>query len=250
MNRSDVYTALILAAGIGSRISELTTEPKCLLKINNKTILELHLEALIFSGIVKVVIVTGYKERLIREVALLFTDKLEIQFIYNNYYDSRGNTYSLLCGLNSIQAPLLIFDADLIYDKNILNDFISVDVNSQVLVGRCSLDDIECSKVLIDSQKNIRQFADKRKVTVAELTKYRLAGEAIGILKFSKEYALELTQECNIFLSASKNLNSNWESFLNFFVEDHNLNIHATINSNWIEVDTKLDYENAINIFA
>ena len=37
-------TALILAAGYGSRIADVTTDPKCLLKVNGKSLIDWHLQ--------------------------------------------------------------------------------------------------------------------------------------------------------------------------------------------------------------
>jgi NDP-sugar pyrophosphorylase family protein len=61
--------AVILASGIGSRLSPLTdTLPKCLMQlINGKNILELHLEVLLNRGITDIVITTGpFEERAVR----------------------------------------------------------------------------------------------------------------------------------------------------------------------------------------
>ena len=250
MIESNTYTALVLAAGIGSRISDLTNEPKCLLRVNGKTILEWQLEALLFCGVKKVFIITGYKDSLIQNVALQFKNRLEINFIFNNFFDSMGNAYSLYLGLKYIKTSILIFDADLIYDKEILYDFINTDARNLVLVGNCTPDDVECTKVLTDSEAIVRQFADKRKISNDELSKFRLEGEAIGILKFSKCYASDLFQACNDFLWNAENRKSNWEGVLNLFIANHDLNIHRTINEKWIEVDTKQDFEKATSLFV
>ena len=54
-------TALILAAGYGSRIADVTTNPKSMLPINEKSLMDWHFDSLAKVGIKNVVVVTGYK---------------------------------------------------------------------------------------------------------------------------------------------------------------------------------------------
>ena len=60
------YTGIILAAGSGSRISNKFNQPKCLIKINQKTILDYQIESFLFAGIKEVIIVAGYKSEKIK----------------------------------------------------------------------------------------------------------------------------------------------------------------------------------------
>ena len=59
------FTPIILAAGFGSRINNVSNNPKCLLKVNKKAIIEYTLENLISRGINEVVIIVGYKKELV-----------------------------------------------------------------------------------------------------------------------------------------------------------------------------------------
>lgn len=58
--------AIILAAGRGSRMKDLTDErPKCLVELNGKPLLEMQLSALRKAGIHDIAVVTGYKRELL-----------------------------------------------------------------------------------------------------------------------------------------------------------------------------------------
>ena len=58
--------AIILAAGRGSRMKNLTDDkPKYLVKLHQKLLLERQLESLCKSGINKIAIVTGYKHKML-----------------------------------------------------------------------------------------------------------------------------------------------------------------------------------------
>ena len=61
-----IKKAIILAAGRGSRMRNLTDErPKCLVELHGKALLDMQLESLRAAGISEISIVTGYKRELL-----------------------------------------------------------------------------------------------------------------------------------------------------------------------------------------
>jgi len=244
------YTAVLLAAGYGSRISGHTDLPKCLLKINEQTLLERNLEIWKNFGLKKVNLVVGYKAELIMEVANRFKHELEIEYIFNHDFRNLGNTYSLYVGIKNILDPILIFDADLIYDEAILKNFLVEGVESSILIGNADIDDIECAKALIDGQGYVRKTVDKRALSDNELEQYQFAGEAIGILKFSREHTRKLAQNAETFLTHEKNKLLNWEHLLNEFLVSNSVSCCKTEETKWTEIDTYEDLLEAKNIFG
>ena len=122
--------ALILAAGFGSRLLKpLNKTPKSLLKIGKKTILYYLVDKIQKTKINKIHIVVGFKKKLIIDYLIKnFSNKIEINFIYNKYYKKRGNIYSVCLAKKFLKEDLVIFNADIVLPKNILNKFI---LNSQ-----------------------------------------------------------------------------------------------------------------------
>ena len=58
--------AIILSAGQGSRLGHLTDDrPKCLIEFNGRTLLDRQLDALAANGIEEVVVVTGFRNKII-----------------------------------------------------------------------------------------------------------------------------------------------------------------------------------------
>ena len=100
MNRMQ-YTAVILAAGYGSRIKELTKDPKSLLKIKGTTLIEWHLKHLDKLGINKIIIVVGYKDEKIIDQVGLAEYNTTIEFVRNTDYKNKGNGYSLYLGVDT-----------------------------------------------------------------------------------------------------------------------------------------------------
>ena len=84
--------AVILAAGIASRLRPLTDNtPKCLLKVGTKNILSLTIDNLISNNIIEIIIVTGYLEQQIKDFISSEYAMLNVQYIYNEVYDSTNN---------------------------------------------------------------------------------------------------------------------------------------------------------------
>jgi len=93
--------ALIINSGIGSRMGELTkNEPKCMTSLlNDETILERQLKQLVYFGIKKAVVTTGYLEDKIIEHCKNIDLPIEIKFVKNEkfketnyiYFQSRSN---------------------------------------------------------------------------------------------------------------------------------------------------------------
>ena len=243
-------TALILAAGYGSRIADVTTDPKSLLTINEKTLMDWHFESLASVGVKDVVVVTGYKREVLEDYLDKFKSNFNLQYAINDDYKVKGNTFSLFFGLEKVESDFLLFDADLIYETQILRAFVMDRHANQILVGESSIDDIECAKTMIDANGFVRMTIDKRVVTASEREKYKFAGEAIGILKFSKGYRDDMFSECKKFLSDEKNISKNWEHVMNEFLHTHDMEIHQAVSSKWVEIDNREDYERAKSLFG
>ena len=87
-------TAIVLAAGRGTRLRRLTTLPKVLLSLGKSTVLERHLQTLDRCRIRHIVLVLGYRgELVIRELPCHVTT------VHNHEYSVKGNSHSLYLGL-------------------------------------------------------------------------------------------------------------------------------------------------------
>jgi len=245
------YTAVILAAGYGSRIKELTKDPKSLLKINGTTLIEWHLKHLDKLGINKIIIVVGYKdEKIINQVGLAKYNTT-VEFVRNNDYKNKGNGYSMYLGLDMTNHNdnIVIIDADLIYGHEVIINYIKDPNPDSLLIGEGSLDDMECAKTLTDHNGYVRKTIDKRFLSDEELGKYIFAGEAIGMIKISKNNRTNIINTCKKFFDNSRNLPLNWEHLMNEYFKKYSLKTYMDQSSYWIEIDTQEDYKDAINLF-
>jgi choline kinase len=124
-------TAVILAAGLGSRLQHNTREvPKCLVPVAGKTMLERILESLRELEFRSVTIVVGYLDELI--VQLVERDQAKcgtgfsVHTIKNERYAETGSLYSLDLGLDTVDESrnVLLIEGDVVLDRSLLVDLI------------------------------------------------------------------------------------------------------------------------------
>lgn len=114
--------AIILAAGMGSRISDdIGPIPKSTLEINGKPIIRRTVEMLLDNSI-DVAICTGYRYQKIEEVL----NGLSVRYFNNPFYDVTNNIASLWFARDFLSGDdCLIFSADVIFNQDILDKLIS-----------------------------------------------------------------------------------------------------------------------------
>lgn len=112
-------TALILAAGLGSRFEVLShSMPKGFLEIFGKSLIQMSIENLLEKGYKKIVIVTGHQNFYYNKLMNIYP---EIKTVYNFDYNYTGSGQSLYLGLQYIDTACTVLESDLLYDKDILD---------------------------------------------------------------------------------------------------------------------------------
>lgn len=241
-------TAILLCAGEGSRIRSVTSGPKCLLPIAGKSIINHQLDSLNAAGVEQAVIVTGYQSDLLRRSIAELDHSLPIQFVENRDYQTLGNSFSLLVGLQAASGPVVILDGDLIFSADIIHNYLYEPRNS-FLIGEGRADDWECAKALTDDEGYVRRLVDKRLLTDDEIKEYNFVGEALGIIYLDdkmRQYLIEIARE---FLEVEENKIKNWEHLFTRFLIKRNIEAITTDKKSWIEIDNAEDYNAALTMF-
>lgn len=113
----ELKTAVILAAGCGSRLKSLSKgTPKCLLKINSELIITRLLTQLKNSGIEKVIVVVGYKKQQVAKAAKSIFPKAII--VENDDYANDKNLNSFKKAISFVKEGCLVFTSDIVLDDN------------------------------------------------------------------------------------------------------------------------------------
>lgn len=106
-----VKRAILLAAGLGSRMQPVTLEtPKPLVEVNGKIIIETLIAALLAKEIEDITIVTGYLEH---KFAIIKEKYPMVKFVYNDRYEKENNISSAML-VKNLYANSYVMDADLL----------------------------------------------------------------------------------------------------------------------------------------
>ena len=230
--------AVILAAGTASRLRPLTsTTPKCLLKVNGKTLLERTLDNFISNGIAEFLIVTGYLQEMIIDFVKTNYPELNVKFLYNKDYATTNNIYSLFlaeefaCG-----NDFILSDSDILFSKDIIAALLA-DKNPDVLaMNRHELGEEEI-KIISDADRNVLEIS---KVCSIE----NAVGESVGLEKMSAKYSAALYKELHQMIDREGLSNVFYEkAFERLIPQGHIFKYLDTTDFFSMEIDTVEDYE-------
>jgi len=243
--------AIILAAGEGSRLGKLCRDrPKCLVKIEENTLLEIQLNILHACGIDDISVVRGYEG-----------DKIDIpglKYYDNPDYAETNMLYSLFSAREELSGELLILYSDIIYEEQVIRRLLESthDISVGVMVNwkesirqrdKIALEDLEMA--YFDAENRIEEIGKCR------TEEYETQGQFIGIVKCSqrgteilkrnydrvnKIYSGKPFRQIKVFEKA-------WLTDL--FQEMTELGVPlycVIIERGWMEIDTPEDYERAL----
>ena len=147
-------TALILAAGFGSRLMPLTAErPKTLVEVAARTLLAHLLDACTAAGCSDAIVVTGYHHHAVDEWLANHPPPVPTRTVLNEAYDRYGNAWSVLSAAEALEGRDFIkLDGDLIVDPSILAPLVGAE-ESVWCVDRGATLDAEAMKVAIEGDR-------------------------------------------------------------------------------------------------
>ncbi|MBR3066929.1 MAG: aminotransferase class I/II-fold pyridoxal phosphate-dependent enzyme [Prevotella sp.] len=243
--------AIILAAGMGRRLGELTSQnTKCMVKVNGVSLIDRLLGQLSRLALNRVVIVVGYKGQELKDyIGQCYAERLKIEYVENPVYDRTNNIYSLALAKDQLQEDdTLLIESDLIFSDRL---FPMVVDNAQPNVALVAKYEswMDGTMVTIDKEQNIVNFVPKKAFNYADIDKYY---KTVNIYKFSKEFS---QQKYVPFLDAySKAMGNNeyYEQVLRVItmIDDSGLKALPIGQEKWYEIDDVQDLDIAETIFA
>lgn len=227
--------AIIMAAGKGSRLGELTeNKPKSFVEIKGKKLIEYNLCLLKKYHVNEIVIVTGYQNTAFEE---LLSGEENIRFVYNPFYEMMNVLGSFYMGMEALHDDFIYLHADTLCEPALFEKlaYPEADVVLPVEYGSC---DEEAMKVRSEKGK-IVQITKQMPVDAAE-------GEFIGMASFKKN-VLPALKEKTKQLMQEKAFTAYFESAIQRLIdeEDFQINAVSTEGAFWAEIDFKKDYEEA-----
>lgn len=243
--------AIILAAGMGKRLGELTKgNTKCMVPVNGVRLIDRMLEQLSVFKLSRVIIVVGYQgENLIRHIGDRYDDRLKIEYIHNPIYDKTNNIYSLgLAKAQMQEDDTLLLESDLIFDSAMLNLIISHPYPNLALVAKYETW-MDGTMVRLSDDNDIVSFIPKKAFKYAEVGHYY---KTCNIYKFSREFSC--SQYVPFLEAYSKAMGNNeyYEQVLRVLtaLDRSDLKALSITNEKWYEIDDVQDLDIAETLFS
>jgi L-glutamine-phosphate cytidylyltransferase len=247
---------IILAGGLSSRLYPITNNmPKCMLSINDKTIIQRQLDVFAEFSINDIVVVTGYCKEII------VNNHTDLKFIDDSEYKVPGIVRGLFCAEKEMDGGFIFSYSDIVFSRDILEKLLEIEGDIVLTVdtdwekhyeGRIKHPLPEAELVKAKNRKVVKIGKDVVKINEAQ-------GEFIGLAKFTDKGTKIIKEVYHDLLSKYKkedpfqNAKEFQRAYLTDFIQElvnRNIEIKtANINSVWTEIDTDEDLERAKKIW-
>ncbi len=242
--------AVILAAGMGKRLKELTqNNAKCMVQVNGITLIERALRILDRKHLSRIVVVVGFESRKLTDFILSLQIDTPVVFVNNDVYDKTNNIYSLLLAKEYLtREDTLLLESDIIFEENVIDVLLQDKRESLALVDKfASWMDGTCME--LDEDDAIREFIPGKYLKFEEKEHYY---KTVNIYKFSSTFSANVYIP---FLEAyfkAMGVNEYYESVIKLIamLERSGIRAKRLTGQVWYEIDDAQDLDIASTLFA
>lgn len=243
--------AIILAAGMGRRLRELTADnTKCMVEVNGERLIDRLLGQLAPLGLDRIVIVTGYEGTKLRDYLTgRYGTRLPLVFVDNPVYDHTNNIYSLWLARDYLTSDdTLLLESDLIFDPSIIRMALDAPQPNVALVAPYQ-PWMDGTMVTLTPDRHIERFVAGNQLDFAETGTYY---KTVNVYKLSRRFSADTYLP---FLEAYTRVlgnNEYYEQVLRVLTFIDNSDITAVVvrDKRWYEIDDIQDLRIAETIFA
>ena len=242
--------AIILAAGMGKRLKELTqNNTKCMVKVNGVALIDRMLHQIDRKHLSRIVIVVGYEGQKLIDYIGTLDIQTPIVFIRNEIYDRTNNIYSLALAKDWLcQDDTLLFESDLIFEDAVLDMLVDDSRDTLALVDKYEAwMDGTCLK--IDEDDNIVGFISGQKFTFSEIEDYY---KTVNLYKFSRRFSEKYYVPFLDAYQAALGENEYYEQVLRVIamLDAPVIKAKRLSGQRWYEIDDIQDLDIAESLFA
>lgn len=242
--------AIILAAGMGKRLKELTrNNTKCMVQVNGVSLIDRLLHQLDGRKLSRVVIVVGYEGQKLMDYIGTLDIQTPIVYVNNPIYDKTNNIYSLALAKDWLcREDTLLFESDLIFEDEVIDLLVNDQRDTLALVDRYeSWMDGTCVKLAEDD--SIVEFVPGKRFKFEERDEYY---KTVNIYKFSRHFSeTHYVPFLEAYSSALGN-NEYYEQVLRVIamLDDPGIKAKRLSGQMWYEIDDIQDLDIASSMFA
>ena len=228
-----VTTAVIMAAGLGTRFGEMTTEiPKGFIKAGEKPMIVRSIETLLASGIGRIIIGTGFKNELYEALANEFP---QVECVYSPVYATTNSMYTLWNCRQAIGLDdFLVLESDLVFEKRAITDLL---LNPHENVMLCADVTKFQDSYFLEYNKNLELV--NCSVNESDL---KVCGEMVGIHRLSNSYYRELCFYYSTIVKEKPKMGYEF-AMLHLAQTFEPIHVHKIPGLVWYEID---DYEDLV----
>ena len=179
--------AIILAAGMGKRLKDLTqNNTKCMVKVNGVTLIDRMLHQIESQHLSRIIIVVGYEGQKLIDYIGTLDIQTPIIYINNPIYDKTNNIYSLALAKDwLVKDNTLLFESDIIFEDAVLNTLVNDSRDTLALVDKYeSWMDGTCVK--LNEEDDIIDFVPGKNFDFNNTVDYY---KTVNLYKFSKHFS-------------------------------------------------------------
>lgn len=230
-----ITTAVIMAAGIGSRFGKYTKEmPKGFVPFSGKPMIIRSIENLIQCGLKKIIIGTGYKKEFYES---LTTNYPQIECCFNPHYAETNSMYTLYNCSNVIDnKDFILLESDIIYEIKAI----------QVLLESIYKDIMLITPLTKIQDQYYVEINKKNELTncSTEINQLSPSGELVGIHKISNDFFQKMCKEYQTNLFQKYNLGYEYQ-ILSISQKIQPMNVIKSDKLIWYEIDDEIDLTHA-----
>ena len=235
---SDAPQVILLAAGIGRRLSDTHRGPKIMLDFAGRSLLQRHLDALAANGIDDVAVTVGHEAAIVRQT---LGDRAAA--VDNPDY-RQGSLVSLWVQRDRLRSgrTVLLMDGDVLYDARMIARLLATPGEAVLLVDRDLEPGDEPVKVcfrgptIVDFRKRPERAHDWH-------------GESVGFFKFGPAMAAKLADVCDRYIAEERRDVEYEEAIRDLILADPAAFAYADVTDlAWTEIDFPEDVEKARDI--
>ena len=242
-----VRSALLLAAGLGSRLGLLTEAlPKCLVSVSGVPILERLLRSLDNHGFERLVIVTGYKAGARLDYVGERFGGIAVEYIVSPLFETTNNIYSLCLARQLIDEPFLLVESDVVFDEPLLEPLLQP---GRIAVSR-QLPWMGGTTVTLDDDGNVDAFYPPPPGVYGEHCTDAGHFMAVNICSLSRDTWGEVGERLDAHVAAGQT-GSFYETVFEEMAAEGSMHPAAVIfpAERWYEIDTLADLAAAELVF-
>ena len=243
---------IILAAGMGRRLGELTQDnTKCMVTVNGVRLIDRLLRQLVSvsNPLHRIVIVIGYEGKKLKEYLGNSYQHIPLEYVENPIYNKTNNIYSLFLAKEELAYDdTLLVESDLIFEDGVFEKVLSNPFPNLAVVAKYE-SWMDGTMVVLDGENNIVTFVPKSAFSYNDVERYY---KTANIYKFSRDFSV--TKYIPFLEAYSKAMGTNeyYESVLRVLsmLDKTGLKGLPIDNMKWYEIDDVQDLDIAETLFA